>query len=815
MEFSSPLQKDNFKRVCDALGSLGYGSNLVRIDYEFGDWFADDIPTRKIPAVAFGQSPFSYDTACFGVALSNGIANKELVMRYRALGTPILFEVGIESVKQWAVGIDRSSTQLLQTLDSSSVKSHFASHVNEWGPDEFLRSKNIGNFRWSRQLGLFEGVIPELEHEIQSKLDPLLRNALSAATSTYLVDTGRTPNPYQLFKLIFWLLTSKVFHDRKVQGFSSISQNDKADSVLAAVAKHYKEQVPQLLTKKTREEAFKRTWQRMDFRNLSVDVLSQIWAKTLVDEETQKKLGIHRTSRSLAKYVVDRIPFDSTGDEQLLVLEPCCGSAVFLVTAIARLRKLLWGLSPKERHRYFSSHLSGIEKDPFGAELSRLSLTLADFPNANGWDISTGDVFSNDVAFETRLGKAGVVLCNPPFEDFTLSERMDYNLSSVSKPVEILNRTLKHLHPRGVLGFILPRNILDGQQYRDIRRGLASRFSKIEVTQLPDKAFDADHETVLLIATNPFPHDSVEITHRKVGDNRTAWREFEKFHTVSSENSSTKSVEEASFSFSVPELNEVWSATEYFDRLGDISEIHRGIEWNKPLTSRGRDGKKVETGWREELVQLKRFNRSALGVPPGAVKELEAYTQPDLAWLDVSEENRRGNAHDHEWSKPKIIINSKTKSRGAWRLCAFVDFNGLVCYQTTTAIWLKQPELLEAIAAVINSPVANAFVATREGKTDITIDTLRDIPIPRFTSNHVSTISKLVRDYQYSVSNNDDSFDKADSILRRIDAIVLAAYGLPPDWRDSYLTTLMALTIVQSLSCLKIISLKISSLGFR
>ena len=58
------------------------------------------------------------------------------------------------------------------------------------------------------------------------------------------------------------------------------------------------------------------------------------------------------------------------------------------------LRQRLFGATPAERHKYFSEHIAGIEKDPFGVEISRLALTLADFPNPGGWDVEESDVFS-------------------------------------------------------------------------------------------------------------------------------------------------------------------------------------------------------------------------------------------------------------------------------------------------------------------------------------------------------------------------------------------------------------------------------------
>ena len=291
-----------------------------------------------------------------------------------------------------------------------------------------------------------------------------------------------------MFKLVFWILTAKVFHDRRVNKFDALG--DDPDELLSAVAKQYSsEVVPSLLNGEARHAAVDRIWSKLDFRNLSVEVLSQMWSTTLVDNDTRKRLGIHRTSRTLVRYIVERLlPFAGSGDDKKIILEPCSGSAVFLIGAMNFLRPKLFGMSPPERHDYFVHHLAAIEKDPFGVEISRLALTLADFPNPGGWNIAQKDVFEVGI-LGSYLKETAVVLCNPPFEDFDEEEKQRYQTISPKKPAELLRRVLSDLHPAGVLGFVLPVNFIDGRGYAPIRERLAVRFATIDLTILPDRAF--------------------------------------------------------------------------------------------------------------------------------------------------------------------------------------------------------------------------------------------------------------------------------------------------------------------------------------
>ena len=663
----------------------------------------------------------------------------------------------------------------MDTYSSNRLPEMLASRAADWRPQNVFRLKNIGSYQWNQQLALFVGLLPELEERIQSKLDPLLRDTLSRVRQSYVQSSGREPNAAQIFKLIFWTLTAKVFYDRQVGSFARLSGN--SDELLAAVARHYREDIPRLLTREARQIAADRIWNDFDFRNLSVEVLAQIWASTLVDEETKKKLSIHRTSRSIVRYVVERIPFDRTGEDRRIILEPCSGSGVFLLGAMNALRQNLFGADALERHRYFVQHLAGIETDPFAVEISRLALTLGDFPNPNGWDIAQGDVF-DDLVSAGYLERAGVVLCNPPYSDFDKEERKRYGARYVQRPAAILSHVINHLHPQGVIGFVLPRIFVDGRgAYAEVRELVAKRFASIEITLLPDRAFDADSEIALLIATDPIPHRTCRVVNRKVNDDPLSWSQFEGAHSVSSEYFADISVDEARETLLVPELPEVWDFLVNYPTLSDVAELHRGIEWNLPLT--GKRG--AETGNRSKLVSDDPHTGYRLGVAPKT--EFSVFEQPRLAYLSFKPEVQRGNAWKYAWGLPKAILNKAARSRGRWRIAAFPDSAGLACYQTYTGVWPKSDLFDEwSLSAILNSPVINAFVATREGKTDVTMETLALAPVPYFTEAQRMKLRELITEYQTITSAIPLAgvVGHAESILKQIDATVLAGYRMPP-----------------------------------
>jgi hypothetical protein len=764
-----------YGQIVAGLRGIGYQGALLEENYGFGDWFTPAFEERRIAAAAFGQTPVAYDSALIGVVCTNGVRGQSLVNQYRSLGAPVILEIDAGEIREWAVSYAVDAHRLIGRHPTDRISHLLAERAQEWKPDTFLRSKNIGSLRLSGQLELFSGLVPELEEQIQRKLDPLLHETLAATKEAYRGPLRRDPDESKLFKLVFWILTAKVFHDRRVAGFATLGSDP--DQLLNAVANHYGVAVPPLLTKEARRIAADRIWEGMDFRNLSVEVLSHIWSTTLIDPETTKRLGIHRTSRTIVRYIIDRIPLVASGDDERIILEPCAGSAVFLIGAMNALRQTWFGLTPSNRHEYFTRHLAAVERDPFGVEISTLALTLADFPNPNGWNVQLGDVFEPGV-LSSYLKRAGVVLCNPPFADFTREERRRYEVRSTKKPVELLNRVLDDLHPQGVLGFVLPRLFIDGRGYAEVRKRISERFATLHIASLPDRAFTADVEIALLIATDPIPHSSCQVSMRTVSDTPHAWREFELRHEGSKERHRTFSMEQAQHSLSLPELTEVWSYLTRYPALQDHADIGRGLEWNEPLRIKGK-----ETGNRNKFVKPQPTEGYILGVAP--LTKFHVFQVPEMSYLSAKPEDQRGSAWKREWARPKAILNKSARSRGAWRLAAFPDAIGLACYQTFIGVWPRSDRYDEwALAAILNSPVANAFVAVREGKTDVTIDTLRRIPVPRFTQTQAARLREMIILYQSAIrlplEGGESSGEAAERLLKEIDALVLSAYRLPP-----------------------------------
>ena len=756
------------------LNGLGYVGSLIQENYEFADVLSDDVAVHRIRLAAFAQDPPSYRNAAFGVALANGRTGVELVRAHRALGAPQIFEVHGDKVLRWKVS-GKDEPSLLDAVDTHQLSQVFAQHKAEWAPQRILTAKSDAS--QAHQLDFFDvGLLPFLEHEARTKLDHRLRYAVALAIETFAHGSKFTDDLYPLlFRLIFRLIAAKMLADR---GHTGNWNSDSADLALQSVEDFYfsdSKAEPALEDHDTKQATWEWIKSTCHFQNLSVDSLAYVYENTLVTQETRQAFGTHSTPYAIAEYVVRNLPFERLEQNERKVFEPFSGHSIFLVAAMQRMRELLPPqMASEDRHEYFVKMLSGIENDDFALEVGRLSLMLADYPNPDGWRLHKADAFDSP-AFAQELRDANVVLCNPPFGRFTKSERSRYGDGlAVTKAREALQRVLDN--PPQLLGFVLPKVFLEGAEYRQLRTMMGEIYSTFELLALPDRVFKhSDAETVVLLSTKS------ERRPKSLAVGQVLNSDLQNFYAnrhvaYRAEKLVENSAEEFAQRMWLTQLAEVWETTSEFRTLGALAEIHRGIEYNERI---GKDGGRF----------VSRTPRT--GFVAGLHKvydNIEPFIVTRIDYLDVSKEVMRGSAYTYDWSAAKLIVNANPQSRDYWRITASIDRSGLVCYQNFHAIWPKTDLPLEVLAAVLNGPVANAFISTRDPIRHVHVRTLRDIPVPEFSREHEESLASLVR--QYVDTRNQWISQKlgeckAEAECRRlisvIDAEVLKVYDLPPE----------------------------------
>ena len=774
-QFKSDQHRGLFDAVVSELSSLGYTSDLVIRDYEFTDWFQADGAQRSAPLAAFGQLPPSYQTACIGIVISNGRHGVPLVSDYRALGASVVFEVREDAVATWRVGKEMTSSDERCLIHPQDIANTFARYSREWSAESILRGKNIGQgLSGERQLDFFDmGLIPALEGQIREKLHRMLNEALTKALRIYGKDWDSLSleEAQGTFRLAFRFLAAKVLHDRGLGEFATLSASSDPGDVLSRVESYYGQSEPVLSDRAMWDAVFSVLWSGLSFQNLSVEVLAYVYEHTLVTKPLRKKLGIHGTPSSIARYIVNSLPIERLHERERIVLEPCSGHGIFLVAALQRLRSVLrTPMTPEDRHRYFVAMLKGFELDSFAREVSWLCLMLADFPNSNGWRLQLADVFlSSD--YRSSIEGARIIVGNPPYEKFTQAEKDRYApIRSDVKPVELLERLLDTLHPEGMLGFVLPITLLRGVEYRNLRRRLAERFGHIEIVELPESNvfYISEHRSVLLIAHQPSQGTGVTSITYKVFEKTDREPSLVGF-AVTREDSAKKTYDEVAESLAIPPLVEVWKYLEGMERLKHLVKSHRGVEWESAIPEEERRSSVPLSGYKK-------------GYWSAAEANLKAYQPPEFSYLNIKRESLRAGMN-YDWASKKVFVNKVRISRKGWRHVAFVDYVGLYCTHNFHGVWPKDPDTsVEYIAAILNNPLAGAFIACHATGKENYKNHLEAVPVPQNSKEEQEAITLLVRKYLMALDRPQESAmfgggGPRDTLLE-IDAIILKGYGL-------------------------------------
>jgi hypothetical protein len=706
-----------------------------------------------------------------------GVEDTEAIWQYQALGAPqiLALQLDLAEVKRWKM-MAHGAPQLIERIDPDQLHNAIVAHQDEWGPEQILRAKAIG-FRASPvQLDFFDvGLVPTIESVVREKLHDLLRQVIARCQEAYLLRRDQEPNYQALFRLIFRLVAAKLLLDRQHPG-GDWGNLDPRKVLNDVEAFYFRSSAAEkvLQDRYVQQIAWDQLRTAFDFSNVSVETLAYVYENTLVSTETRRLYDVHATPPELAEYVVRTLPFEELPQQERFVFEPFAGHAPFLTASLGRLRILLPAdMTQQQRHAYFTRMLTGLEIDTFAREIASYSLMFADYPNSDGWRILNADTFTHP-RFDTLLAQSRIVLCNPPYSDFSSAERRASNaIRSPNKAVEALRRILER--PPQMLGFVLPRVFVNGQSYRGLRKKMASLYSEIQVVGVPQAAFRYSNiETVLLLACGVGPERSRLYT-TQVGQD-----DYRSFVLTGKVTWHTEAPADYLERKPVPDfwyspIHKILDELAYLPRLGDMAEVHRGIEYNVPFRKNA-----------ERLVS----DEPREGFVPGLVNTREGFEPYQITshrYLNMAPELMLYEAYLRPWDKPKVIANAGRIRADRWVIAGAVDRDRLVCYQRFHGIWPKDHLPVEVLAAVVNGPVANAFVSIHRTSRDNQVRIVQQIPVPSFTPQQIQAIVTLVQEYRacreqwIAGSYSHLGFeDRCRDLTLRVDAEILAAYDLAP-----------------------------------
>ena len=243
-----------------------------------------------------------------------------------------------------------------------------------------------------------------------------------------------------------------------------------------------------------------------DFSYIPIETLSSIYEQFLHSQGTGKKVGAVYTPEPVADYLLCELQEANPLQSGMKILDPCCGSGIFLVLAYRKLFELNLAqssktkLKPTELRRILTESLYGVERNREACYVSEFSLILTlliyieppelhrnkqfKFPSLHNTQIFECDFFDDESEFWKQNKKFDLIVGNPPWielkpatEDEELA-RAWIRQNSESRPVTgnrvceaFCWRVVDLLSPHGYVGLLIHANSLfnhESHKYREV-----------------------------------------------------------------------------------------------------------------------------------------------------------------------------------------------------------------------------------------------------------------------------------------------------------------------------------------------------------
>jgi hypothetical protein len=714
----------------------------------------------------------------------------EQVNEYRGLGAPVVFVCCNGTTQLWTISGEGAKWE--DTFTDEQLDDLFAKRKEDFKPDRLWRAKNLGRVDKDQQLGFVDiGLMPLLEDEMGEHLGGLMKLVIGSLQEGFTEgQLQKSESQRWIFRAAFWLLCAKILQDKQVKNFVQLDLTD-TEVVFNTVATHYgsqdKVEVKTGRQRSALEVAAGKVNTFASLSNLTTEAFGYMYENVLVDKKLRSALGIHATPSYLVDYIVWQLwPWiEQIPEDKRVVLEPACGHAPFLTAAMRLLRFLYRGVEGRF-HGYAKNHLVGVEMDSFAREIATLSLTLADVPNPNGWNIAGGDIYHANI-LSNQAKNATILLCNPPFEDFKPKEQTYYKnegeqLECHNKATEVLWRTLPFMPEGSVFGVILPRRFLHNEQMSYIRRMLVDDFELSQVCLLPANVFArASQKSIILLGKKVSQRSEhfkyVIIPSHKLGH-------FQRTYDTGSESVMIGDIRsKPNYDLRIIPSQDIWQYCRNLPKIGSIANVGRGLEYKSVKNSTSRT---KFPGAKQGFVRFERTLEDRRGVRKKV--EIRITQLPDLYWMDLSDQAIENKRCGMPSNCPRVLLNYARGSRDKpWRLRPLIDKGGRA---TTNCCMTIEPTASEwgvkIVWGFLNSPFANAFVFCHSMERHNLESTVRNIPVPNYDRAGFDGIRQLVSEY-FELNASGDSIlqaEPSDDQLRKkllqIDAAVMRLYDLPP-----------------------------------
>ncbi|MDR2590356.1 MAG: SAM-dependent methyltransferase [Oscillospiraceae bacterium] len=225
----------------------------------------------------------------------------------------------------------------------------------------------------------------------------------------------------------------------------------------------------------------------MDYANSTVDALGVFYHEFIkYSGGDGSGLGIVLTPQHLTEFMCDLADVNKNSR----VIDICCGSGSFLVTAMS---KMLKDANPEEVKRIRKEQLYGVEFDEGLYTLAIANMIIRQDGKSN---IYKGDCFDVEIFTEIKNKNINIGLMNPPYSQKDKCE------------LEFVEQLLELLAIGGMGVVVVPMSCAIGTKYKDVRERLFKKHTLNAVFSMPNDIFyPSGTNTCVMVWDAHKPHD--------------------------------------------------------------------------------------------------------------------------------------------------------------------------------------------------------------------------------------------------------------------------------------------------------------------
>ncbi len=782
-------------RISSAFQQVGYSEKekMLLRDIRF---VGEGEKSHKADMVAYSSSlRQDADTAVIAV---NGIENAEKIQfdseisPFRALATPVIVLAEYKKIRGMAeprvrtVGLCKDAATFKREKARSKIipLSRFEEYLRD--RQQFFTPRRLEKAKLvPEQLPLFD-IAPNLigqaiqiaNKELVSRFEKGIGEVLKTTNEEY---------KRSVINAAIAILGARILRDRLKKNWPLTSAFEFLTAARNDLPEYFKvrqgiaERLDRLL------DCLPATF---DFSQVSLDMVGKFYASAFVTKELRDQWGIHYTKSLLAKTLLRRMPIEDLPPDKRILADPTCGSGSLLTAGYERLADAAYLSIPQDtRHHKLVDSIFGNDRDPFAAEITRMTLMLFHPPHKNNWKVTHFDAekdnFGSKWIREIKVAPT-IIVANPSFGG------KGGGVSHTAKPrtrhqrdrsALILNRCLDILPEYGLIGIILTETVLDQILEKSTRHRIMQKCQILEQWDIPVGWFDNVNRPAMAWVLRKTAPLSKTVFIRSLSDVPSLGRDAKLRGTIH---------------IDITNPPEHLVPTVFDDILSKIEMSPNCIE-DYYVVKNGLQALKVKIN-EEKSNTTYPWSGNAKGTDP-----YSDFSDGSRGWLELIDDNlrdgrKREDLRKHlENNEPLVMFraNRKASWNYKWSSVALIDVPNEtkkvvapsesfdVTFSKSTKI-VDKKRYIYALWATLNHPIASLWFHERLRVQKIPIDKYRIFPLPRDWNIEkiqlLASIAKKLIDTKKNMSikplldPQDNS--RIEAMVKKIDDVIYQMYEI-------------------------------------